>query len=82
MKYQRLAKILVKGRGGIEDLAKKLLDFYRVKFFLNILKKQDRPVIEINDNNLTEVLHMLIEKFKLHYQTIKNDPLFTTKIKK
>lgn len=31
MKYQRLAKILVKARGGIEDLAKKLLDFYRVK---------------------------------------------------
>jgi len=41
-----------------------------------------RENIEITDDNLTDALHIIIEKMKMVYQTVKNSPLYENTIKK
>lgn len=35
-----------------------------------------RETIEITDENLSDALHIIIEKMKMIYQTVKNNKMF------
>lgn len=86
LKYQRLAKILVNARAGIEHLSEKL-EFFKVSYYPSKSISEPyqlagRPSIDIHDDNLPEAIHLIIEKCKMIYQTVKTDPLFANNIQK
>ena len=66
LKYERLSKILVNAKAGIEHLNDKL------EFF----KLDGRPNINVNDDSLGEALTLCNDKLSMVYKIVKNDPMF------
>lgn len=66
LKYERLSKILVNAKAGIEHLNDKL------EFF----KLDGRPNINVNDDSLGEALTLCNDKLTMVYKIVKNDPMF------
>ena len=65
-KYERISKILVNAKTGIEHLAEKL-DFFKL---------EGKPNLIVTDDSLVEVLAQSVEKIKLIYKMVKNDPSY------
>ncbi|KAM3132152.1 hypothetical protein pb186bvf_015747 [Paramecium bursaria] len=63
LKYERVSKILVNVKAGIEHL------YQKTEFF----KLEGKPNIIIQDDSLVEGLAQIVEKMKLILQLIKND---------
>ncbi|EAR88638.1 hypothetical protein TTHERM_00187170 (macronuclear) [Tetrahymena thermophila SB210] len=66
LKYERVSKILVDVKAGIEHLYEKL-EFYKL---------EGKPNIVITDETLVEGLSQIVEKMKLIFQPVKNDPSY------
>ena len=66
LKYERLSKILVNAKAGIEHLNDKQ------EFF----KLDGRPNIIVNDDTLGEALQLINDKLTHTYKIVKADPLF------
>ena len=66
LKYERLSKILVNAKAGIEHLNDKL-EFFKLDGKANIV---------VSDEALGDALNQSIDKLKVVYQIVKNDPLF------
>ena len=67
LKYERLSKILVNAKAGIEHLNDKL------EFF----KLDGRPNINVSDETLGETLTIINDKLAHVYKIVKNDPMFS-----
>lgn len=72
LKYERLSKILVNAKAGIEHLNDKL------EFF----KLDGKPNITVNDETLGEALTLCNDKLQLIYKLVKNDQMFQDADKK
>jgi hypothetical protein len=66
LKYERVYKILVNAKAGIEHLVEKLAFF----------KLENKSNVQVNDDTLVEALAQCVEKLKLIYQVVRNDPVF------
>lgn len=66
LKYERVSKILVNVKAGIEHL------YEKIEFF----KLEGKPNIVITDETLVEGLAQTVEKMKLIFQLVKNDPSY------
>lgn len=66
VKYERVQKILVNVKAGIEHIYEKL------EFF----KLEGKPNITVTDESLVESLSQVVEKMKLIYNPVKNDPSY------
>ena len=66
MKFERVSKILVNVKAGIEHLYEKL-DFFKL---------DGKPNLIVNDDTLVETIAQIVEKIKLIYQVVKNDPSY------
>lgn len=65
-KYDRISSVLVNAKAGIEHLADKLV------FFI----LQGKPNISVTDETLVEALAQIVDKLKMIYLVIKNEPNF------
>jgi len=66
LKYERLSKILVNAKAGIEHLNDKL-EFYKI---------DGKPPITVSDETLGETLQLVNDKLNHIYKVVKADPLF------
>eukprot|EP01016_Furgasonia_blochmanni_P005904 TRINITY_DN12332_c0_g1_i1.p1 TRINITY_DN12332_c0_g1~~TRINITY_DN12332_c0_g1_i1.p1 ORF type:complete len:536 (+),score=134.05 TRINITY_DN12332_c0_g1_i1:290-1897(+) len=66
LKYERISKILVNAKAGVEHLSE------RLEFFPLVGK----PNLTVTDETLVECLAQCVEKLRLIYSVVKNDPQF------
>jgi wobble nucleotide-excising tRNase len=67
-KLERINKVLVNSKAGIEHLCEKLSD---VK-----IESSQQQVITVTDTSLVEALSQAEQKLEFFYKLTKNDPLF------
>jgi len=72
LKYQRIHKILVSGRAGVEHISNLLAGY--------TLDENDRINEEITEENMTEALKIGIKKMKMIFNFVKEHDLFRDKI--
>jgi len=66
LKYERVSKVLINAKAGIEHLAHKL----------ETHELPGKATISVTDETLVEALSQCVERLKIIYQDIQNDPLF------
>jgi len=66
LKYERISKILINAKAGIEHLAHKL----------ETHELPGKANIPVSDETLVEALSQCVERLKVIYQEVQNDPLF------
>jgi len=67
LKYERVYKILVNDKAGIEHLVEKLAFF----------KLENKITVQVNDDTLVEAMAQCVEKLKQIYVEVKVDPVFS-----
>jgi len=65
-KYERVSKVLIAAKAGIEHLAHKL----------ETHELPGKATIPVSDETLVEALSQCVERLKIIYQEVQNDPLF------
>jgi hypothetical protein len=71
-KLERINKILVNAKAGIEHLCEKLND----------IKLEGIPNVMVTDNTLVEALIQCEQKLEFIYSLVKDDPLYDEAIAK
>lgn len=68
LKYERISRILVSAKAGIEHLVELVNK-------LDVYKLDGKPSITVTDETLVEAMAQCVEKLKLLYQMVENDPM-------
>eukprot|EP01017_Pseudomicrothorax_dubius_P041294 TRINITY_DN6586_c0_g1_i1.p1 TRINITY_DN6586_c0_g1~~TRINITY_DN6586_c0_g1_i1.p1 ORF type:complete len:541 (+),score=197.99 TRINITY_DN6586_c0_g1_i1:32-1654(+) len=71
-KYERISNVLVNVKAGIEHLCEKL-EFFRL---------EGKPNINVSDETIVEALAQAVDKLRMIYSLVRNDPVFAMEERK
>lgn len=75
LKYERISRILVSAKAGIEHLAELVNK-------IDIYKLDGKAAINITDDTLVEGMAQCVEKLKSLYQLVESDPVTYDELRK